>query len=637
MKKLKKMKRLFAVLLTLVMLFAISVTAFATEGDRQEPDESDASTSAGIPATPVTPAEPNSGTYKKPTNSDNAIAIVNNVEARATVTAYRIVEPVYNANGFTGYKRANGITEKDLADILKPTSKEVTEIAARITAKPNANPDADPVEELKLDSVVVLTAIDQNAVGETAFKAELGAGYWVVIVTGSDMQKMYNPMLVGVYYSVHGSGDNNALVNGYVDATKKWSLDSQPAYAKSEKPTIDKKITGSTGKEESDGNESGNDVAIGDTVNFQIDTQIPAYSKAYKEVTVKITDTLGKGLYLPKAGEEKLKVYVGGTEVSGENLIEAATTTYTYTRAVDDEGNDTGKGFTISFDSEFALNHQGEKVFVTYDAVLGDDAAINFDANTNKATLEYTNDPNGATSEIDDTTYTYTFGIDASINGSWDEVTKELLKTGEEIVTGTTNQKAPLDGATFTLTSVDEDGNPLHVYTTISGKGEVGKDVDEKGNLLKDADGNDIPAPEIAHGALKFTGLDAGKYILQETKAPEGYSLNDAKIPVLITAEYDEDNGTLKAYTIVIGDNVVETETGKVSSYTMDSTKKEPEISGALGDNVNTYEIANTKLTALPSTGGIGTTIFTVAGCLIMILAAGLFFASRRKTAKPGK
>ncbi len=48
-----------------------------------------------------------------------------------------------------------------------------------------------------------------------------------------------------------------------------------------------------------------------------------------------------------------------------------------------------------------------------------------------------------------------------------------------------------------------------------------------------------------------------------------------------------------------------------------------------LGEN-----IPNTKLTSLPSTGGIGTTIFTIGGCLIMIAAAGLFFASRRKSAK---
>lgn len=42
--------------------------------------------------------------------------------------------------------------------------------------------------------------------------------------------------------------------------------------------------------------------------------------------------------------------------------------------------------------------------------------------------------------------------------------------------------------------------------------------------------------------------------------------------------------------------------------------------------------VVNKKGSTLPSTGGIGTTIFTIAGCVIMIAAAGLFFASRKKS-----
>ena len=44
--------------------------------------------------------------------------------------------------------------------------------------------------------------------------------------------------------------------------------------------------------------------------------------------------------------------------------------------------------------------------------------------------------------------------------------------------------------------------------------------------------------------------------------------------------------------------------------------------------------IPNTQLSTLPSTGGIGTTIFTIGGCAIMIAAAGLFFATRKKAEK---
>lgn len=44
--------------------------------------------------------------------------------------------------------------------------------------------------------------------------------------------------------------------------------------------------------------------------------------------------------------------------------------------------------------------------------------------------------------------------------------------------------------------------------------------------------------------------------------------------------------------------------------------------------------IPNTSLSDLPSTGGMGTTIFTIGGCVIMVTAAGLYFATRKKEQK---
>lgn len=537
----KRIKRVFAVLLTLAMVLGMSITSFGEEAT----------------------------TGTKPTEADKATATVSNVEAGATVTAYRIVKPVYNDKGFTGYEVAEGVT---LANMLEPTSDEVTGIAANKTL----------LAELEQEKLVVQATVNvqEDLSEQTTYTAtaQLGAGYWVVIVEGSDIQEVYNPMLVGIYYSVEGSGDNNTLVNGTVDANSKWSLNSTPAYAKSEQPTIDKKITGSTGKNTSDGNESGNDVAIGDTVNFEIDTKIPSYSKSYTEVMVKITDTMGKGLTL--ADPANLVVKVDG------EAVEAGADTYTFTPAEDK------KSFEISFASAYALAHSGESVVVTYDAVLGEDAGLNFDANTNTAKLEYTNDPSGATNEIEDKTYTYTFGIDANLNGSDSTETEELLKTGETINSGGTQTAVPLKGAEFTLTRADGKS-----YTAIS---------DEKGHL-------------------SFTGLDAGTYTLQETKAPEGYSLNDTKIPVEITATYNE-NGTLNSYSIKVNNE-------NTSTYTATYIKDKDEIEKIDGTS-DTHEIKNTKLSSLPSTGGIGTTIFTIGGCLIMIIAAGLFFATRRKSTK---
>ena len=93
------------------------------------------------------------------------------------------------------------------------------------------------------------------------------------------------------------------------------------------------------------------------------------------------------------------------------------------------------------------------------------------------------------------------------------------------------------------------------------------------------------------NGTLTVKGLDEGTYWFEETKAPEGYSIN-----------VDGASATIK-----------------------ESKDKNVTVPTSLKD---------TKLSALPSTGGIGTTIFTIAGCLIMVTAAGLFFASRKRTNK---
>ena len=92
------------------------------------------------------------------------------------------------------------------------------------------------------------------------------------------------------------------------------------------------------------------------------------------------------------------------------------------------------------------------------------------------------------------------------------------------------------------------------------------------------------------NGTLEVKGLDEGTYWFKETKAPEGYSINA--------------DGT---------ENVTITENNTAHVPMRTSLK-------------------DTKLSSLPSTGGIGTTIFTIAGCVIMIAAAGLFFASRKKS-----
>lgn len=144
---------------------------------------------------------------------------------------------------------------------------------------------------------------------------------------------------------------------------------------------------------------------------------------------------------------------------------------------------------------------------------------------------------------------------------------------------------------------------------TLAGAGfEVRKD--NEGDALKfsevttGVDGNYVYDPvagtitEVktgSDGTLTIAGLDLGHYTFKEVTAPKGYHI--ANSPDGIDAE-----AALSAQGTV-------TETVKA-----------------------TTSLTNTKLSSLPSTGGIGTTIFTIGGCAIMIAAAALYFVNRRKS-----
>ena len=521
-----KVKKLLAIVLALAMIMGMSVTTFA-EG-------------------------------QTPTADDKHNATVKNVEEGATVTAYQIVKADYNNTGFIGYKAVDGVT---IAKPNAPTSDEVTAIATAIN-----------------NGSVSLTSVSMNqgeaSNGYADYTADLNAGYWIVLVTGTNIVEVYNPMLVGVYYSVSGSDDT--MTSQPIDANDNWKLGAEIAYAKSTKPVIEKTV--GTGQ---------NDVAIGDDVDFTITTAIPSYSKQYKAVKVVISDSLSKGLTLET---ESIKISVGGeTYTPGEALV--ATT----------------EGFTLTFPSEYALSNSGKSVVITYKAELNDQAGINFDANTNTATLEYSNNPSNMndTEKISDKTYTYTFGIDPSLYASSETLNYE----------------------TSELIKVDENGNVISKVTEISENPPEGKTEVLTGatfTLTNNATNKVYTATTDVNGKMKFEGLDAGTYTLVETAAPSGFTVDTTPHKVEITAQYYEsepNKGLLEYYSITIDGEVTSTYTATYEGGTITNIDKD----------THTTEIKNSKLATLPSTGGIGTTIFTIGGCVIMIAAAGLYFASRRR------
>lgn len=526
----------------------------------------------------------------KPTADDRGTITVTDVKAEATVTAYQIVQAKYNDSGFVGYELVSALADAlendadfrnevgDL-DITEPTAAQISAIARRIAKGELALP-AFPMGK---DPNADLTA------ATAAFTAEVGAGEYIAIASGaSDI--IYNPILLSVYYSV--SGSDNTMVTGTVDANTVWEINGVTGHAKSSEPTVTKQILNPNDGENTDGH--GSDAAFDDSIQYQITATIPSYSAEYQEVEYIISDTLSDGLIPPAAEDIEVQVDQNAPvplpEPSNPPMVVA----------VD------GQTITVTFDSDYILANGGKEVTVTYSAILDKDkATVNMDANTNEVTLAYSNDPSDYTShaEKEDKTYVYTFELDGNVNGSQtfqNFKTHEIIKVNEngEIETQSFEQSMEestvtnaLSGATFTLTN----RNTGKVYTATT---------TENGYF----DG--------------FKGLDAGEYTLVETAAPEGYTIDDTIHTVHITAAYNPD-GTLASYTILIDGKATSTYT---AAYAADETIIE------IDSTSETTYIKNTRMQNLPSTGGIGTYIFTVLGVALMVIAAVLYMRRRKQT-----
>ena len=186
------------------------------------------------------------------------------------------------------------------------------------------------------------------------------------------------------------------------------------------------------------------------------------------------------------------------------------------------------------------------------------------------------------------------------------EATVKEIKVNNIVITEDGDHKwEPATSESYTgaakLTKYGEDDN-----TKLAGaKFNVYKDTDKtamlkftktavEGVYVYDPVNGSADIVTAADGTVTVEGLDLGTYWFKEVEPPKDYSINTTDVSATITEK---------------------------------NTTKEETLTPA------TTSMTDTKLSALPSTGGIGTTIFTVVGVLIMIAAAAMFFVSRRKRA----
>jgi fimbrial isopeptide formation D2 family protein/LPXTG-motif cell wall-anchored protein len=490
------------------------------------------------------------------------------------------------------YTKGSGTDEFFTALQNAPTMFKLTQVqdtnvytVERITAD-NAPSDVTPATDAQ-----VIAFMKDNI-------SKLPSDRTISTIKATGTTVKWENLAYGYYYAASSAGSLVTIDSTLKDATVK---------EKNSIPTDDKKV-----KVSSSGDWGTSDNAqIGDTVDFQLTVTDGKGTDSF----ITLHDKMSSGLTLKI---DSFAVKVGTTDVAADNytiyvdkdLEVNGTKPDAINKTVDLSEEDITNGltgddlvtyhkkdadtFVIVFkDSYIASLEESEVITITYSAILNDDAVVGTDE-TNKSKTDYSNQ-----TSTEKTVTVKTYDVDilkysgsdstraplagavfqlqkaAATSGGTDTpiwLTKGTAVSGYDVYEVAENQNPDLTGLTEVKDTVDS-------AITIGYKNSSGEMVLYKAFVT--TEGNKV----------RIDGLDVDvSYKLEELRAPQGYN------------------------------KLAEKKTISASGETLDFADQ---------------EVENNSGTELPSTGGIGTTIFYVVGS-ILVVAAGVLLITKKRMSREG-
>lgn len=412
----------------------------------------------------------------------------------------------------------------------------------------------------------------------------LEPGYYLFLVaTKAENDKIYQPVTAFVQVK-------NEKVSVYAAGTEITET-PRVAFKSTTGPVIEMKVkddglTAPAWKDTAAGK-------VGEEMDFYIQVTAPAYKGKATLTTLDLEDTLVGLEYV--AGS--VGVYATQDIAAASAIADAVT--------VDAGAYIAGsQKVTFKLDYSKVCDVNGAvSVYVHYKAVVKAEAAVKDAVTSGSAVLKYATSVEPTvvktTTATTATVYTYAFS---------------LAKTSDEDIEGGTGKK-PLTNAGFTLYSDNAMKTPVSMI-----KETVGGETYYRPALTGETGVTELLADMgTGQNTLLVRGLDAATYYLEETKVPAGYYAPKGGFEVKLTGERDV--------------NVLNGKLAAASSFTAQNT-----VDGALvgtatvNANLLDASLKNSSTPVLPTTGGVGTVMFTVIGLLCMGAALWFFlFAHRRR------